>query len=87
MRVNIFFPTAVSFVEKVRMATDCHTVMSAIQRRICQTMKPMPRSSTGLKPCPPMWPSTARTMPLQPVWRRQTRVTITVPAARKTYWT
>ncbi len=41
------------------MATDCQTVMSAIQRRTCQRMKPMPRSSTGLKPCPPMWPSTA----------------------------
>ena len=87
VRVNIFFPTAASFVEKVRIATDCQTVMSAIQRRTCHRMKPRPRSSIGFHPRPPMWPSTAPTIPLQPTCRRQARVTITVPAARKTYCT
>ena len=87
MSVNIFLPTAASFVEKVRIATDCQTVISAIQSRICHRMKPTPRSSIGLKPWPPMWPSTALTMPPQPTSRRQATVTITVPAARKTYCT
>ena len=51
-----------------RIATDCHTVISAIHSRTCQTTKPGPRpaSANGFVPAPCRCSLTAALIPLQP---------------------
>ena len=89
VRVKTFRPVAASRVEKVRIATDCHTVMRAVQSRSCQKRKAGPSWGLprGSKPGPPRRLRTAAVIVPRLVTRRQATVTATVPAARRTYWT